>query len=168
MKLEFRCANCGNPIRNPEDECNICGYTRSTEGKTVSKPGQKHNNIPADSLPKSPPRKNFSWIFIILVILPVVARNFPHIVDNFNSRLKNVKYLIGLDDQDYTRVSVLVASRDIDADQLITNDDVKIVMIDLSNAPRNAVAPLNVDRLIGTRTTSKILENQIFVIDPCD
>ncbi|HPQ39138.1 MAG TPA: SAF domain-containing protein [bacterium] len=115
-------------------------------------------------------RRRFPWIVLILALLPVVINGFQKISDNLGD-LKAIKDALASvwsgGEEPFKQVRVIVAAREIEPGETIGIDDVKVVSVSRDTVPENAVAPLNVDRLLGKQVTRRISRGQILVWDPC-
>lgn len=198
MKLRYPCANCGYSLKDPGVQCPQCGYQRNSTARPrrlVSVPGSLEQGVPEDQnrndryphphphvetefedqeTPASdgelPGRPRIPWIFLLLVLLPLVLNSYPEIVKNFKHLKETWRTLTSSAEnasEPFSRVRVIAAGRAIGEGETITIDDLVVVSVPRENAPEHAIAPLNVDRLVGIRLERPIESGQILILDPC-
>jgi DNA-directed RNA polymerase subunit RPC12/RpoP len=235
----YRCANCGNRLKQPEATCVQCGYSRSIPqvikslyrvrlsdpgthpsrvffilsfqtGMSKEDWGQLLTELPADvyetsdlksahvmvekivksggvaeyyTLAGSEPepmltsasdspkpvksaQKFFSRFIPFLLILfaligPLLSK---YESGDIKQVVKHLLESIQTDQKGFESVRVVTAGRDIQAGETITLDLLSYTTVSRESSPEGAVAPLDVDKLVGQNAREPIPRNSIIIL----
>ncbi|MBN1297457.1 hypothetical protein JXA80_11800 [bacterium] len=108
-----------------------------------------------------------SWLIVLLAMLPFLIRAIPERLPDMDTLRDAVRSVISPVSPSFDRVQVIVAAQAITAGHVITLADIRIEVISRESAPPNAVAPLNVDRILGKPCKRDVARGKIIPADPC-
>jgi hypothetical protein len=119
-------------------------------------------------IPDKPPRtaKRFSWLLPLVAAIPVLLSLVPDLMDKMPSFAR--KYVIRYIEEefsDFEQIMVVVASKDLNPGSVVTIEDLKVAVMARNETPENAVAPGQVDRLVGLTIQKPIQAGQIIVLE---
>ncbi len=110
------------------------------------------------------PKWRFNWLTILILVLAFVTP----FVNRWGDELKDFvgeNFNIGRSSSDFEYIYVIAAKSDIESGEEIRLDMLKQLRIAREKAPKGAVAPLDVQQLIGVRVSGDIPAGSIIIFN---